>query len=129
MDESSLRDFRELLECGMRGLSSSGRRPHSMLSDHCANDPMDEVDMASHHRDQALVHTFQHRHNQLAQEISSALQRIEEGEFGTCCICSNSIGLGRLRARPTAMLCIRCQQAMESVKRRFAGARGGRGRA
>ena len=122
MDEHTLRDFRELLESRMRGLLSSGYAPYSRLSERGVIDPMDEADLASHHCDQALVNTMQYRNQQLVQEIRSALQRIEEGEFGVCCLCSASIGIGRLRARPTAMLCIRCQETLESVKRRFAGA-------
>lgn len=79
--------------------------------------------MASHHCDQSLVNAIQHRTQQLVQEIRSAIQRIDDGEFGVCCLCSTSIGIGRLKARPTAMLCIHCQETLESVKRRFVGAK------
>ena len=123
MDESTLRHFRELLESRMRGLLNGGCAPCSRLADHGAKDPMDEADMASHHSDQSLVHTINYRTQQLVQEIRSAIQRIDDGEFGTCRLCSGSIGLGRLQARPTAMLCIHCQETLENVRRRFAGAR------
>ena len=127
MDEHTLRDFRERLESHLRGLLDGGSTP-SKLSDHGTVDPMDEADLASHHCDQALVHTIGYRTQQLVREIRAAIQRIDEGEFGVCSLCSSSIGLGRLQARPTAMLCIRCQEALESVKRRFSGAQR-RGRA
>ena len=81
MDEHTLRDFRELLESRMRKLQNDGS-PYSRLENHSAIDPMDLADMASHHCDQTLVHTFQYRNQQLAREIRSAIQRIDEGEFG-----------------------------------------------
>ncbi|MGC9194578.1 MAG: TraR/DksA family transcriptional regulator [Syntrophobacteraceae bacterium] len=107
----------------MRALVNSKTTPYARVADQGGKEPMDEADMASHHCDQALVHTFHHRNQQLANEIRSAIQRIDEGEFGTCALCSDSIGLERLRARPTAMLCIRCQETMEAVRRRFYGAK------
>jgi DnaK suppressor protein len=123
MDELTLKDLRKQLESSMRALVNSKNTPYAKVADHSAKEPMDEADMASHHCDQALVHTFHYRNQQLANEIRSAIQRIDEGEFGICALCSESIGLGRLRARPTAMLCIRCQETMEAVRRRFRGPR------
>lgn len=123
MDERTLRDFRELLEGHMKGLLDGGYAPWARIADHAVIDPMDTADMASHHCDQTLVNSIHYRSQQLLHEIRSAIQRIDEGEFGVCCLCSDSIGMGRLQARPTAMLCIRCQEALESAKRRFAGSR------
>lgn len=120
MDEHTLKDFRKMLEKNMRGLLEGSYAPYAKLTDHGPHDPMDIADMASHQCDQVLGHTIHYRNHKLVQEIKSAIQRIDDGEFGVCSLCSDSIGLGRLRARPTAMLCIRCQEAMESIKRRFA---------
>jgi RNA polymerase-binding protein DksA len=39
-------------------------------------------------------------------EIDAALQRIENGTYGTCAICGKSIGEERLEAVPYATLCI-----------------------
>jgi DnaK suppressor protein len=123
MDEGTLRDFRELLEGRMRGLLGGGYAPGARLADRGGIEPMDEADLASHHCDQALVHTFHYRNQQLVHEIKSAIKRIDDGDFGTCCLCTTSIGLDRLKARPTAMLCIRCQEMMESARRRYSGSR------
>lgn len=123
MDEITLKEFRELLESRMKRLLDEGFAPYSRLARHDANDPMDSADLASHHRDQALVHTIQYRNQQLVHEIRAAIERINDGEFGVCGLCSCSIGFDRLQARPTAMLCIHCQQTLETVRRRFPGAR------
>ena len=46
-------------------------------------------------------------------EMDDALKRIEEGTFGICDDCKSSITKIRLRAVPSARLCIKCQQKRE----------------
>jgi DnaK suppressor protein len=43
-------------------------------------------------------------------EIDAALQRLDEGRYGLCTKCGNSIALGRLQVRPQAALCISCAE-------------------
>ena len=40
--------------------------------------------------------------------IDAALERLEQGTYGTCEQCGRPIGEGRLEARPTAARCIEC---------------------
>ncbi|MCX5668841.1 MAG: TraR/DksA family transcriptional regulator [Candidatus Omnitrophica bacterium] len=46
-------------------------------------------------------------------ELDDALKRIEEGTFGICDDCKSAITKIRLRAVPSARLCIKCQQKRE----------------
>jgi len=46
--------------------------------------------------------------------VDAALERIQRSTYGVCARCGRSIGVDRLRARPTAELCIRCAIAVES---------------
>lgn len=41
-------------------------------------------------------------------DIDEALERLEQGSYGTCERCGRPIGQGRLEARPTARRCIEC---------------------
>ena len=41
-------------------------------------------------------------------EIDAALQRIEDGTYGTCTNCGKQIAVERLEAHPWASLCIDC---------------------
>jgi RNA polymerase-binding transcription factor DksA len=43
-------------------------------------------------------------------EVAHALARFDEGVYGRCRDCRNSIPYERLVAKPTARLCVRCQQ-------------------
>ncbi|MFA6357681.1 MAG: TraR/DksA family transcriptional regulator [Candidatus Omnitrophota bacterium] len=46
-------------------------------------------------------------------ELDDALKRIEDGSFGTCDDCKGMITKIRLKAVPSARLCIKCQQKRE----------------
>jgi len=46
-------------------------------------------------------------------DLDDALKRIEEGTFGICDDCKGSITKIRLKAVPSARLCIKCQQKRE----------------
>jgi DnaK suppressor protein len=44
------------------------------------------------------------------RQIDAALNRIDDGEFGTCLECEEPISPKRLAAVPWATYCLRCQQ-------------------
>jgi len=46
-------------------------------------------------------------------ELDDALKRIEDGSFGICDDCKGQIAKIRLKAVPSARLCIKCQQKRE----------------
>lgn len=46
-------------------------------------------------------------------EVRAALARIEEGTYGRCDRCDESIPVERMDAVPTARLCIACKEAEE----------------
>jgi DnaK suppressor protein len=45
--------------------------------------------------------------------IDAALTRIKDGSYGICESCGGEIAPARLEAEPTAVRCIRCQEAWE----------------
>jgi DnaK suppressor protein len=54
------------------------------------------------------------REQRALDEIDEALKRIVSGTYGRCASCDSPIALGRLRAIPTARLCIDCARAREN---------------
>ena len=46
----------------------------------------------------------------LLRKIDFALKRLDEGTYRTCTSCGNEIPLERLRAKPSASLCLACQE-------------------
>src|SRR5262249_61406325 len=57
----------------------------------------------------------------LLREVVMALQKIEDGSFGTCERCSEPIADKRLDALPFARYCIDCQRLVEEEERMTAG--------
>ncbi|HEY4237299.1 MAG TPA: TraR/DksA C4-type zinc finger protein [Gaiellaceae bacterium] len=50
---------------------------------------------------------------QVISEIDAALERIEDGTYGTCSNCGEEIPAARLEANPWASLCIDCKRRAE----------------
>jgi RNA polymerase-binding transcription factor DksA len=48
-------------------------------------------------------------------DIAAALERMRDGEYGTCVTCGTDIATARLDAQPTALRCIRCQSIYEKT--------------
>lgn len=57
----------------------------------------------------------------LLKEVVSALQKIDEGSFGTCERCGEAIAEKRLEALPFARCCIICQRTVEEEERMTTG--------
>jgi len=53
------------------------------------------------------------------KRLSGALNRLKEGEYGTCVECDERISPARLYAMPEVQTCVRCQDRLERLGRRF----------
>jgi DnaK suppressor protein len=50
-------------------------------------------------------------------EVTDALQRIEDGRYGTCADCGKPVPEGRLEAKPEAARCVACQGKQDRLRR------------
>jgi DnaK suppressor protein len=73
----------------------------------------DEVDQASSDYETAQMLRFRNRDVFYAKKLLKSLEKIEEGSYGECDDCGENIRFERLRARPTAQLCITCKDEAE----------------
>jgi len=51
--------------------------------------------------------------------LSAALDRLNDGEYGTCVECEEPISPARLQALPEVQTCVQCQDRLERLGRRF----------
>jgi DnaK suppressor protein len=65
----------------------------------------------------SLVSYLNGRDQKMIQQIDATLKRIDEGTYGQCDWCEDEIGWERIRALPTATLCIDCATAREKRQR------------
>ena len=60
-----------------------------------------------------LAMLSQHQHE--LKNLERALQRMNNGEYGTCIDCDAPIAIARIQAYPTAVRCISCQAKHEQA--------------
>ena len=74
-------------------------------------------DAATNSACRVLVSLEARDHRALA-EIDAAERRLSAGTFGVCEACARRISYARLRALPTARLCVPCEAMTEQLARR-----------
>jgi DnaK suppressor protein len=119
MDERTLENFAQRLRTRLyeldRGLAMVLTANQEAAGGR--HDPMDDVDATACRtawEDRVRMH---HRNRLLAFEITQALDRIRNGDFGICISCGDSIGLKRLQAHPMTTVCIECKKRVEAMQR------------
>ena len=70
-------------------------------------------DIATATFDREMASTLEENSTHVLTEIDAALGRIEEGTYGVCKRCGNSVGEERLEALAWATLCIDCKRKQE----------------
>jgi DnaK suppressor protein len=76
-----------------------------------AGDDQADVGAKTYEREHELAMT--HNARELLTQTEQALERIDNGTYGTCESCGEAIGKERLQAFPRAVLCVACKQREE----------------
>lgn len=78
----------------------------------------DEADQANYLEHRSRLLRLRDRDRKLINKIRQTLQKIDDGEYGTCESCGCDINFERLKMRPVASLCIECKQEEEEREER-----------
>ncbi len=73
----------------------------------------DEVDKLNKLKEETLKLRLDQRNILFLRKVEQAKQKILDGTYGHCEDCGENISQKRLMARPTAFLCIDCQEEKE----------------
>lgn len=120
MEAKALAKFKKaLLEEKQRILNNSRNAVKNELA-LSPDDLPDETDLAASEINQNLIFKLRDRERQLLAKIDEALQRMDEGNFGTCEDCEEPIEMRRLEARPVSTLCIACKERQEHREKIYA---------
>lgn len=120
MDAKTLARFRKnLIEEKQRILNNSKNAIRTELA-MSPDDLPDETDLAASEINQNLMFKLRDRERQLLSKIDEALERMDEGTFGTCEECEEPIEPRRLEARPVSTLCIACKERQEHREKIYA---------
>lgn len=117
MQKKKLNYFKEMLNERLEELIREAERTISDMTGSEDTFP-DPTDRASLEADRNFLLRIRDRERKLIVKIQEALDRIDDGTFGTCESCGEDIGQKRLNARPVTTLCIECKRAQEEEERR-----------
>lgn len=111
MDATTLNEFKSLFtELYKDTINNINKETEEYFVEHLSGD---QVDQSQASRDQMLNIRLKGRENFYLKKLETALERIENGTFGECEECGDDISVDRLRARPTACMCIHCKEEQE----------------
>ena len=119
MNKAQLKKFQQLLEDKRQDILDRAQQTLSEDMTLDQDDLPDEMDLASSEYLQSFTFRLRGREKVFLDKIQKALERINDGTFGTCDECGEEINLKRLEARPETTLCIRCKEDQERVERDF----------
>jgi DnaK suppressor protein len=83
------------------------------LTTRCSEELGDEADTAREVSETELAFSVAEIRSSEVAEIEDALRRIVDGTYGVCDMCGEPIPAARLRAAPSARLCLPCQKKSE----------------
>ena len=73
----------------------------------------DDMDFASMRSDAMIEQVISDQQNAELKDIEHALERVENGNYNICEMCSEDIGIARLKAKPYAKFCMTCRPLYE----------------
>ena len=76
----------------------------------------DDMDFASMRSDALIEQVVSDQQKSELKDIEHALERIDNGAYNICEMCSEDIGMARLKAKPYAKLCMTCRPLYEKAQ-------------
>ena len=80
----------------------------------------DVCDIASSERERELRLRLSERERNKLRAIEEALERIEDGTFGSCEECGAKIPIARLKVMPFTTVCVPCKSRQEQKRKLYA---------
>ncbi len=120
MDSEQLTHFRAILDHWKHALMQEVDHTITEMKEASVTLLADPNDRATQEEAFNLELRTRDRERKLIRKIEEALKRIDGKEYGYCELCGVEIGIRRLEARPTAVLCIDCKTLDEIREKRTA---------
>lgn len=92
-------------------LGSSRQALHEIMDQE--HEVGDSVDTSTEEQGTSTMLRLKDREQRQLHQIVGALERLQDDEYGECAECGELINPRRLKAQPTARLCIGCQEERE----------------
>ncbi len=97
----------------MAELKEYGADPYSEKVNHIDGIDDNFADSAAATAERSEVLAFIDSARERLNDVDAALARMDEGEYGTCVDCGETISTARLEARPLSIRCMECAAKRE----------------
>ncbi len=115
MEPKELEHFKQILTERLDELvSQAGMTVNKLLLQ--SEQEIDPLDRATAFAELAFSLKIRSRESRLIAKIRDALERIENGTYGMCESCGETISYKRLEARPVTAKCIQCKEKEEQLE-------------
>ncbi len=98
-------------EAGVSG--EALRQAGGDASGNLSNVPLHLADIGTDAFEQEMSASLLQNERQMQTEVAAALDRIEQGTYGTCGRCGREIGKDRLQAVPYTLYCVDCAESAQ----------------
>lgn len=113
LDDETLAELRAELERDRAEIVDKSKRALDEMREEPERGGQDSVDESTEEQGTATMLRQKDREKKYLTKVNQALERLDEGTYGTCMQCDEPIPEERLRARPAAVLCIDCKEERE----------------
>jgi DnaK suppressor protein len=113
--EAELQQMRAILLTRRQKLLVEAEASMNLMPDETTYPDMG--DQASAEIDRTFLLKLRSREQKLLKKIDSAIELIDEGEYGICEACGEEIDFKRLVARPVTTMCIDCKTEQEEEEK------------
>jgi len=116
MNKDELNFFKNLLTDAKEHIISNVALANKELTQLQTQENNDDMDFASMRSDALVEQAVSDQQKAELVDIEEALVRIKDGSYNICEMCSEKIGVARLKAKPYAKFCITCRPLYENAK-------------
>lgn len=121
MKKAEMKPFKELLlalRARLRGdvnamADHALKKTRSEASGDLSSMPIHMADVGSDNYEQEFTLSLMESEEDMLEQIEAALERIEEGDYGSCVECDRVIPKTRLKAIPYTSYCVKCASKLE----------------
>ncbi len=113
LSKDVLRELREALEQERAKITNENKKALDDMRVEPDRGGRDSVDASNDEVDKATTLRMSDRNRKYLTKINTALERLEEGDYGNCVECGEQIPVKRLKARPVTIFCIDCKEQRE----------------
>ena len=113
MDKKTLEAYRKKLLEKQRELTAAYTKNRHYGRESDEGGTQDLADKASSSYTKEFLYSLSNTERNILEGVEEAIDRMDEGEYGTCMECGEKIAKKRLDAVPWATYCVPCQERIE----------------